>query len=634
MQRLLSGLACAAACMILSIGARASTPDPITLEVDASNVANRVVHTHMRLPVTPVGGGEVTIAYPRWQMGGHAPLGRVSMLTEIHFRAGEKVLPWRRDLLNADQFHVAVPPGQRTVDVDFDVLVPPPGANIALSSERLLILRWEHFLVYIAGVPIWDIPVNVSLRLPADWQFATALPLEHQNGSAMRFNTASLETVVDSPVLTGRYMRKFDLTPGQPVAHEFDVAAESEDALLRDGPLVDKFRGLVKQAQLMFGAEHYRNYHFLARATDYTIGGGIEHHESDDTDLPANFFQDRVLQVGRAAMLPHEYAHSWNGKFRRPADLHTKDFQEPQKTDLLWVYEGLTNYLGIVLAARSNLSSPEETRDSIAADAAYLDHQTGRAWRPLQDTADAEPDNMMVLFANKPDWNSWLRSNEFYAEGTFLWLEANAVIVEKSGGKRSLDDFLKAFFGGSNKFSDVKIYTRADVIDALDKIAPYGWKGFFDERLNGLSRRTPLDALERSGWRLTYDSTVNTQIAASNHEDDSIDAMYSIGLIADKGGVIGDVDRAGPAFAAGLIPGMQVISVNGIGWSPELLANQIAATPNSAGPLVLGVKIGGVASEKKIVYRGGARYPHLMRVDGTVDLLTQELVPRRDGHSN
>jgi predicted metalloprotease with PDZ domain len=595
------------------VGPAVLAQTPIRLDVDASDVARHMVHAHLQVPVA---GGPVALSVPKWIPGAHAPTGRVSALGGIVFRANGKVLPWRRDLLDAFVFHIDAPVGVYAIEADFDFL--PPANSL---SAHILNFHWNSVSMYVTGKPDREIPVVASLKLPKGWTFATALPMDSQTGETVQFKTASLETMVDSPVLFGDHIRKVPLTKGEKLEHFLDVAAENEADLPSDPVLIGHFTSLIRQAQKLYGVEHYRDYHFLVNASDYLQGGGIEHHESSDDHLNGSFFREPAQQYAAGYLLPHEYSHSWSGKFRRPADLATTDYQQPMKTDLLWCYEGFDDYAADLLVTRSGLWTPEQTREYWASIAAQLDRESGRTWRSLQDTADTVPDAMTTSLTS--GWPSFQRGADYYPEGVLIWLEANEIIVEKTGGKKSLDDFAKVFFAGQDGVPAVKTYTEADIFSTLNGVAAYDWAGFFHERLNSLAPHAPLGGLEKAGWKLVYTAAPNTYLQAAAIRRHSFDALYSIGLSGSAAGAITDSLRDGPAFAAGLAPGMGITAVNGEKWAPDALEKAVAASA----PVAITATYGGLSKTYTVMYRGGSKYPHLERIAGTPDGLESLLAP-------
>jgi predicted metalloprotease with PDZ domain len=597
--------------LIAAIHAAAQTPS-VRLDVDATHATERLVHTHERLAVQP---GPLTLSYPQWYPGEHAPTGRVGNVGGLFVHANGNTIVWRRDLTDAYAFHVTVPAGVHELEIEFDYLLPE-----GVASARVMLLRWDQLLLYKTGTPVSAIPFSAHLKLPAGWQFASALRGK-QSADGITFENASLETLVDSPLLAGQYLRKLPLVTVSGQQHELDVAAEDE-ADLPGADYAALVSEAIVQADHIFGPGHFRDYHFLVHASRYTSGGGIEHHESSDDQLSPDFFHNPDPQRSAAYLLPHEYAHSWNGKFRRPADLYTSNYQQPMRTDLLWVYEGGTDFLGNLLAARSGMWSHEEAMDFLATHAADLTHITGREWRPLQDTTDDAWHTMLDVLDGQSVWPSYLRRIDYYEEGNFVWLEADAIILQQTQGKRSLDDFFRSFYGGPAGKAQVKTYVAKDVFDALNAVAPYNWKGFFEDRLQSTRAEAPLGGLERTGWKLVYSDRPNA-FEPPPHDARSL-GMNTIGFAATGQGEIVDIVKDGLASKAGFFVGMRVDTLNGSKWSAAVFRTALAAKQ----PLHFTGTFAGVTKDINVPYAEGLRYPHLERVPEKEDLLTGILKPR------
>ncbi|TMC47027.1 MAG: M61 family peptidase, partial [Chloroflexi bacterium] len=445
------GVVCVLAASICSWSA---TPPNVTLSVDATSTARKIFHATLRIPAS---AGDLTLYYPKWIPGEHAPDGPVNDLSGLKFTAGGNILKWRRDLLDGFTLHVEVPPGASEVEVQLDFLSPATfeGGFSAGSSatDKMAVISWNQVLLYPKGWKSDDINYTASLKLPSGWKFGTPLPVTSQSGNEIHFATVSLTTLVDSPVITGEFLKVVPLAE-DPLT-EMDIAADSAAALEAPPEVWDHYKSLVEQANKLFGAHHYRDYHFLYSLSDHVAHFGLEHHESDDSRVGERGLVDENDRKQEAGLLPHEYVHSWNGKYRRPADLSTPDYQQPMQDDLLWVYEGLTSYLGDVLTARSGLLNPDQERDDIALTAAGLDHTPGRGWRNLQDTADAAPQ----LYFSSRAWHSWRRGVDFYDEDVLNWLWADVIIRQHSKGKKTLDDFCKLFHGAPSTGPMLKTYT-------------------------------------------------------------------------------------------------------------------------------------------------------------------------------
>ncbi len=610
-----------AICVIsISIASSAATPPNVTISVDATGAPRKIFHATLAIPATP---GDLTLYYPKWIPGEHAPDGPVTDLAGLKFSAGGKTLKWRRDLLDGFTLHVEVPAGESQVQAELDFLSPATfeGGFSAGSSatDKLAVISWNQVLLYPKGWKSDDIDFTASLKLPAGWKFGTPLPITSQSGNEIHFSTVSLTTLVDSPVITGEFLKVVPLA-SDPVT-EMDIASDSAAALDAPQEVWDHYKSLVDQAQKLFGAHHYRDYHFLYTLSDHVAHFGLEHHESDDSRVDERALVDEGSRKLSASLLPHEYVHSWNGKFRRPADLATPDYQQPMQDDLLWVYEGLTNYLGFVLTARSGLLSNDQNRDDLALTASALDHLPGRQWRNLQDTADAAPQ----LYFSAGAWGSWRRGTDFYDEDTLNWLWVDVLIRQQSKGAKSIDDFCHLFHGAPSSAPMVKTYTFDDVVNALNQVVPYDWRGFWNERLTNHGPGAPLGGIEGSGWKLVYDENPSEMLSTQAGAFHIVPAAFALGLSLRDDGGINDTIEGDLAAKAGIGPGMKVIAVNGRKFSPEILRDAIKSAKTGNTPIDLLVENDDYYKTYKLDYHGGEKYPHLVRDDSKPDLLTEIL---------
>jgi predicted metalloprotease with PDZ domain len=597
----------------------ASAPT-VTLFVDATTAPRKIFHASLKIPVSP---GDLTLYYPKWIPGEHAPDGPVIDLTGLKFSANGQTLKWRRDLLDGFTLHVEVPAGVAEISAELDFLSPATfesGFSAGSSAtDKLAIISWNQLLLYPKGWKSDDLTYTASLKIPEGWKFGTALPIVSQSVNEIHFAPASLTTLVDSPVLTGEFLKIVPLAQDPPT--EMDVAADSAAALAPPQEVWDDYKNLVEQAQKLFGAHHYRDYHFLYTLSDHVAHFGLEHHESDDSRVEERSLIDETMRNLAASLLPHEYVHSWNGKFRRPADLATPDYEQPMQDDLLWVYEGLTNYLGFVLTARSGLLSAEQDRDDLAITAAQLDHTPGRSWRNLQDTADAAPE----LYFAPNAWHSWRRSTDFYDEGTLDWLWADVIIRHETKGKKSLDDFCKLFHGAPSTGPMVKPYTFDDVVNALNQVVAYDWRGFWTERLANHGPGAPLGGVESSGWKVVYDETRSEMAGGAERCERSLDASFSIGLdLSEDGGIIDTVEGM-PAAKVGIGPGMKLVAVNGRRYSANILREALRAGKTSSAPLELLIENTEYYKTFTLDYHGGEKFAHLVRDESKPDLLDEIL---------
>lgn len=603
---------------VLGAGAASAQSNPIQLTVDASQVAQRIVKTRMVMDVKP---GPLTLYYPRWIPGEHEPDGPIANVTGLKFTANGQTIPWKRDLLDVFTFHVDVPAGSSKLEVSFDYIEPAPGtggySGAASSTDKLVVISWNQNLLYPAGTPAEQLNYQPTLILPRDWKFGTPLRGASGAGPNISFSPVELDRLVDSPVIAGLFYRSYDLTPaGEPVHHEIDIVSDSEAALNMPADLQRGLTSLIAETGKLFGARHYREYHFLLTLSDHVAHFGLEHHESDDSRLPERVMlgSDAARQVG--SLLSHEFVHSWNGKYRRPKDLSTPYYQAPEVTDLLWVYEGLTDYLGNILATRSGLFSVDDYHEYIAAVAASLGPGTpGRTWRPLLDTAVAIPG----MF-DGAGFGNWRRGADYYPEGDLIWLEADSIIRRQTQQKKSLDDFLRLFHGGSNNGPELKTYTFDELVQAMNATAAYDWAKFFNDRLNSTAAEAPIGGLEADGWRVIYSPE-------PPKNDKSVTAsVYSIGLFLAADGTVRDSLWGRAAFNAGVTSGMKVVGVNGRVFTEDVLADAIKASSTSRDPISLLVIDNDYYHTCNVDYHAGEHYPHLQRNENP-DVLADVLRP-------
>jgi len=603
-----------------------SLPPVVTLTVDATQAPRRLLHAHETIAVE---SGPLTLLYPKWIPGEHGPTGPVTDLVGLHTTAAGAELPWRRDLLEMDALHCDVPQGVGALQLEFDFVMPPQAEGFssgASSTAKLLVLSWNQVVLYPDRPRPDALSVAPSLLLPEGWSYATALDTADATGGSIRFEPVSLTTLVDSPVAAGAYLRRIDLSPAGGPRCTLNLIADSEAALAIGDEQIEAHRRLVAEALALFGAHHFGHYDFLLTLSDGVAHFGLEHHESSDDRLAERTLVDDDLRRGAAGLLPHEMVHSWNGKYRRPAGLATGDFSTPMKDDLLWVYEGLTEYLGNVLTARSGLRSPEEYRENLALVAAGLDNRPGRTWRPLQDTADEAP----LLYAARDDWDALRRGTDFYDEGDLIWLEADVTIRELSHGQKSLDDFCRAFHGGASGPPAMVPYTFEDVVAGLNAVAPYDWAGFFTARLQSLAAHAPLGGIERAGWKLVYTGTPSALQSATESNRHTLDLRFSLGLLLQEDGALRDVLPGSPAAQAGLAPGMRLVAIDGRAWTPQRLRDALAAAGSGSDggePLELLVLNGDFYETHVVARGGGERYPHLVRDPSKPDLLSVIVAP-------
>jgi predicted metalloprotease with PDZ domain len=594
----------------------------VKLAVDATDAPRKLFRATEVIPAQP---GPLTLYYPAWLPGEHGPTGPINNLSGLKFTAAGKTLQWRRDPVDMYAFRIEVPQGASSVEVAMEFLAPTFSGGFTSGSSttsHLMIFSWNWILLYPQVSHTDDITFDASLKLPAGWKFGTGLTVEKESKGQVDFAPASLTMLVDSPVLAGEYFRAIPLSTTKPVV-EIDIAADSAAALEASPKFVAAMRKLVEEARALFGAQHFDHYNFLFTLSDRVAHFGLEHHQSNDSRVAERALLSETQGRLALGVLPHEYVHSWNGKYRRPAGLATSDYQKPMQGELLWVYEGLTEYYGNVLAARSGLWTAEEYRDELANVAASLDHRPGRLWRPLIDTTVAA----QLLYNAPSEWEAERRSVDFYDEGWLIWLDADTLIRQLTNGQRSLDDFCRRFHGGQSGSPMVKPYTFDDVVATLNDVAPYDWRAFLNQRLGTTEARAPLGGIERGGWRLAYAGVRGQHVEDLEDGRERVEMGYSLGLRLGTSGLIADVLRGTPAYEARLGPGMTVVAVDGKAFSPDVLRDAVSAAKTRKTPITLLVNNEGTMQTFALDYHGGEQYPNLVRDNAKPDLLGQIIAP-------
>jgi predicted metalloprotease with PDZ domain len=589
---------------------------PITIRVDATEAPSNLLHSHLTIPASP---GSLTLYYPKWIPGEHGPTGPVADLAGMRVTANGRAIPWTRDPVEMYAFRVDVPAGATAIDVDLDYLAPAPGANFtagASTSPRLAVLSWNTVLLYPQTAGSDTLQYEPTLRIPRGWKYATALETRSA-GEDIRFETVSLTTLIDSPVQMGAELRKIDLPNNTGLRHTIDLSSENSANLDAPSDFAERYSRLVAETTALFGANHYRHYDWLLTLSNQVAHFGLEHHESSDDRTVENAIRDDEGRKWMSTLLAHEFVHSWNGKYRRPAGLATATYDKPMTGELLWVYEGLTNYLGELLPYRAGLLSAEEYRDLLAATAAGMSQHVGRTWRPLLDTAVAA----QVLYDSSGSGAAWRRGVDFYPEGSLIWLDVDMTIRSLTNGRRSLNDFCRAFYGGSSGHPELKTYTFDDLVAALNAVAPNDWRAFLNQRLNSTDPTPPLGGIEASGWRLIYNDKPNLSISYHEHRDKGADVSASLGFVMGENGRITDVIPNSPAARAGVTSGGRLIAVNGRRFSTEGLHDVLKASSNASEPIELILENDEFYKTARIDYHGGERNPHLERISGKIDLL-------------
>ena len=619
------------AAILLSSLAASAQKTPIQITADLSEAPRKLYHAEIDLPVHE---GPLALTTPKWIPGNHRPTGPVDDITGVVFSIDGKPIPWRRDDADLYQFHVTIPKGVTTLHAHLDCIVT------ARISQKMAVLEWEKLLLYPANTPGKEIPVQPSLIVPAGWGIGTALqpegagsypvPAKGENGKSAvtKFAATNVEQLEDSPLITGEYFHEFPLAPEISPKHYIDVVSDApEDSNLRPSVLAE-ISNLVREASVEYNSHHYHVYHFLLTLSDVAGGEGLEHGQSSDNGIGEKGFADDSHQLAESDLLAHEFTHSWNGKYRRPFNLYQTDFEKMQQGSLLWVYEGMTQYLGNVLAARSGLKSQAQYRDILAMSAANLDNKPGREWRSTEDTAIAAS----ILRGGNPAWANWKRGQDYYQEGELLWLDADTLIRKQTGNKKSLDDFLKVFLGlNGNTGPDIVTYNREELIKDLNAVAPYDWAKFLHDHVDVPNPRADVAGIEQGGYRLVYQDkptkSERTEASAGGPRR-GVNLWYSVGLRLSMDGSITDLRWNGPADKARLAPGYKILAVNGHVYSADVLRDAIKAAKGNTEPIHLIVQADTFVSSFNIDYHDGERYPALQRIEGTPAYLDDITTPR------
>jgi len=609
---------------------------PITLSVDLTDAPRKILHATETLPVT---AGPLTVVYPKWLPGEHGPTGPIESMAGFFITADGKPVKWERDLVDMYAYHLTVPAGVTKLEMKIDYLASSSTSgytSAGSTSANLALLSWNTLLVYPENSDASAVMVTPSVEVPSGWKIGTALdrigkPAPETDcelgtvcGTTSKFKTVSLETLVDSPVLAGRYFREVELAPEVTPKHYLDMAADGPEELELSQEHIEDFDKLVRETGALYKSRHYGSYHFLVTLSDEVAHFGLEHHQSSDDRVPARTFVDDQMFVLDGLLLPHEFTHSWNGKYRRPAGLATKNYQDPMKGDLLWVYEGLTEYLGDVLAARSGIWTADQYKDRLATIAAEYDNRPGRTWRDIQDTATS----VQMFVDGGGGWDNWRLNVDYYDEGELIWLDVDTTIRKMTNGKKSLNDFVAKFHGlGGDTPPKVVTYTFDDVVAGLNGVVANDWATFLRSRLDSNDAHAPLGGLENGGYRLSYAEKPNAWSTMEESQFGTVDFWYSLGLHVSGSGIVGDVLKGGVSDKEGVGPGMKIVAVNGRAFTPTVLRQAVRDAKGSGAAVQLIVENTGYFKVLTIDYHGGERYPVLKRVTGTPDRVDDIVKP-------
>jgi predicted metalloprotease with PDZ domain len=575
----------------------------------------------------PVTEGPLTVVYPKWIPGEHGPTGPIENMSGFFITANGQPVKWERDKVDMFAYHLTVPQGVTKLEMKIDFLASSALSGFSAggsTSENLALLSWNTLLVYPDGTNASEVMFTPSITIPAGWKFGTALDRDGGSGQQTSFKTVSLEQLVDSPVLAGRYFREVALAPEITPKHYLDMAADGPEQVELSKEHIAQFDRLVRETGTLYKSRHYGSYHFLVTLSNEVAHFGLEHHQSSDDRVTATTFTDDREFVLNGLLLPHEFTHSWNGKYRRPAGLATSNYQKPMEGDLLWVYEGLTEYLGDVLAARCGIWTPEQYKQRLSTIAAEYDNRPGRTWRDIQDTATAA----QILYEAGGGWDNWRLSVDYYDEGELIWLDVDTTIRKMTNGKKSLDDFVAKFHGlGGDTGPKVVPYTFEDVVTGLNGVVTNDWATFLQSRLNSNAYQAPLGGLENGGYKLTYADKPNAWSAMADAQNETFNFWYSLGLHVGKSGTVSDVLKGGVADKGGFGPGMHILAVNGRAFTPDVLKAAAHDAKDSGPAIELIVQNTGYYKVIKLDYHGGERYPQLERVAGVPDRLDDILKP-------
>jgi len=608
-----------------------SQKPPIQIAADLSEAPRKLFHAEVDIPVT---AGPLTLITPKWIPGHHSPGGPVADITGVVFTANGKTLAWRRDDVDLYQFHLTVPAGVTSIHAHLDCIT-------TFVTNNLAVLEWERLLLYPTGIPVRDIPIQAAVNVPAGWGIGTSLtPIspydpQHPAGGMVHYAATTVEMLEDSPIMTGAYFHEYALAPELTPKHYIDVFGDSPEVAEIRPAVLEHWNRLIHEAWAMYGAPHYRSYHFLLALRGQFGGGGLEHHESSDNSMPERALTTDDGEMTEAGLLPHEFTHSWNGKYRRPAGLATPDYATPMKGELLWVYEGLTDYLGDLLAARSGELSPERYRELIALDAATMDNTTGRAWRSIGDTAISISGLSTAAFGRGGNaWANWRRSADYYPEGNLLWLDVDMTIRKLTGNSKNLRDFMAVYLNkGGGTTPTVVPYDFNEIASDLNQVVKNDWAGFLNDRVNGINPHVNVEGIEQGGYKLVYtEKPSEYQRARMAGRGGSADVWFSLGIALDSdGSTISDVRVGGPADKAKFVPGEKIMAVNGKVYSKEALHAAIRQTKNGTSPIHMILQNDTLVTEADVDYHDGERYPTLVRVEGTPAYLDDIAKPLAGG---
>jgi predicted metalloprotease with PDZ domain len=598
----------------------ATRSDPETLRLDARTAGRGFATSTLRIPVRP---GPFTFVYPEWIPGYHSPHNPLADMSQLTVSAGGEPLAWHRDQVDMYAFHVTVPRGIDSITVRFTMLLN--GGSSRRASPNVAVISWTRALVYQNDIDYHHYYMKASVILPEGWSYATALTTASHAGQRIDFAEEPLAYVGDSPLFIGRYYRNVLLWHRGDAHMWLDMFADAPQDLEVPAKILAAYKRVPDQAFALYGSRHWHDYHALLSLSNGISFEGVEHHQSSDNRAAADFMTNPKAQLVEGDLITHEFSHSWNGKYRRPRDLTTDNYQIPQRTDLLWVYEGMNQYLGDLLSFRSGIRSPGEYPEYLATIYARMASEPGRDTEPLIDLTTGAP---YFYDEGRGEYPSIRRTaGDFYTEGELLWLDVDTIIRARTHGKKSLDTFLHLYSAPALTGPITRTYTRADIEQLLNEVVPYDWHGFFERHVYAVTRRPPTGELERAGWKLVYTSAPNAFIQAADTLRHVNNQWYTYGLMIGRHAVLSDVREGSPAWSAGMSPGMKIEAVDGQSYTRKVLTYCLLQAEHDHRPTRFTVSKDGWFRRIHVSYFNGPRYPHLARIPGTADMLAKIMAP-------